>query len=320
MKQILYADILFVVNFIINFYLLKCVQFITSARTKAWRLIAASALGAAAAFIILLPPMYLVFQILYKIICCVLLCAVAFKFTTLRAMGKNIIWLTLVTSALAGAMIFIMYTFAPSAMSMNNLTVYFNVSPIVLVLAMLCVYIAINVVVMLLGPPQAEKQVEIELNFGGDKLKLSALYDTAFKVKDILGERQVVMADYKACEKALPKGCNVLLQKYFDSENLNYSPPQNATENFGSTYNNSYIDEQAVQDEKYAATELPFSVLPIKTATGGGVLPAFLCDCAVAGKGGKSFNFKVLVAFSKQPIASGEYAAIVGPNFINQVM
>ncbi|MDD3429946.1 MAG: sigma-E processing peptidase SpoIIGA, partial [Oscillospiraceae bacterium] len=114
MRPVLYLDILLVLNFIIDYVLLCTTKAIADTSTKKWRILLASALASLCSLIILAPVLPLWVQFLYKSVTAGLILLVAFPYQGMRQYLKQLFWFLLLSVALAGAVLFFMFSFSLS--------------------------------------------------------------------------------------------------------------------------------------------------------------------------------------------------------------
>lgn len=194
--MVVYADVLIILNFIVDYFLLKATALITKDGTNLKRLLLASLLGGISSLYIFLPSLFWGIEILLKAAVSAVLTFVLFGFNNIRAFLKRMITLFSVTFSFAGAMIGVWYIFKPYGMVINNSVVYFNISPIFLILFSVAGYF-ISLLVRRIFPPKSEREklCGLKLKLKGKTVAVTALIDTGNSLSNPFGDGEVIIAD-----------------------------------------------------------------------------------------------------------------------------
>ena len=278
----IYIDMLLLVNFIIDYFLLLCAKQLSGASSDRPRLVLASGLGSLFSLAILLPPFPLLCQVLYKVATGAAMVLAAYRFVSLRHYLKAACWFLAISFLLGGAVVFAMFTFSLTSVSINNLNIYFDVSPILLLLCMLAVYLGVQLLTKLFPPPSGRLIIQADITIKEYSFTVDALYDTGFRLRDVLGGRQVLLVQYQAVKNSLPPGLCAALEGYFSG--------------------------QVVE-----SGQAPIRFVPFKTAAGEGVLPACPAQKVVLRNQKHRQEVKnVLLAFTREAVANGEFTGLMG--------
>lgn len=194
--MVVYADVLIVLNFIVDYFLIKLTASITKTNIKIFRMVASSFIGALFSLYIFLPPLNAFLEILLKLVASVVTVFIGFGFVNIKRFLKNIITLFSVTFGFAGAMIGIWYIFKPNGMVINNSVVYFNISPVFLVLFSVVGYFISFFIRKIFEPRNISARFcEIEIEIEGKKAETTALIDTGNSLSDPFGSSEIIIAD-----------------------------------------------------------------------------------------------------------------------------
>lgn len=272
--MVVYADILIVLNLIVDYFLLRASAKISGVTPCLGRMICGAAAGAVSSIYIFLPQSGIMFELLFRMVVCLVMTVCTFGFHTLKAYFKNALILFAVTCAYAGIMIALWYVFKPNGMLINNSVVYFDISPVVLVGSSVVGYILFSVFSTIFSKnSKCAERCSVTVFADGKSADMTAIIDTGNSVEDVFGSSEVIVADKSSIERL-----------------------------FGD-----------VSDREKESLKKRYRVLPCGTVTGGGMLEGYRCDSAVITEGKKSITLKnPILAVSKVSL-NDDYSAIVNP-------
>ena len=194
--MVVYADVLILVNFIVDYFLIKLTAGITKTYIKIFRMVTAAFIGSLFSLYIFLPQLNAFLEILLKFSASVVTVFIGFGFGNTKRFLKNIITLFSVTFGFAGAMIGIWYIFKPTGMVINNSVVYFNISPIFLIVFSVLGYFISFFIRRIFAPQSVSaKLCKIEIEIKGKKAETNALIDTGNALSDPFGSSEIIIAD-----------------------------------------------------------------------------------------------------------------------------
>ncbi|MBQ8203992.1 MAG: sigma-E processing peptidase SpoIIGA [Clostridia bacterium] len=193
--MVVYADVLIILNIIVDYFLLKLTALITRGGADIKRLLLASVLGGLSSLYIFLPPLSLVFEILIKIFISALMAFAAFGFINIKMFIRRVVTLFAVTFGFAGAMIGVWYAFKPSGMVINNSVVYFNISPVFLIVFSVAGYFISALLRRIFSKSQTEQTCRVKIGLGKNDIELFALVDTGNSLTDPFGDGEIIITD-----------------------------------------------------------------------------------------------------------------------------
>lgn len=272
--MVVYADILVILNFITDYFLLRAAAFFVHRAPSLSRLLLSAAIGGAASLYIFLPSYGVAADFFFKLLLSFAMSLAAFGFCDLKSFLRVSSALLLTTCAYGGAMTALWYTLRPQGMAVVNSVVYFDISPTVLVCATVIAYFLLKVAAFFLKrSSKTAEECKITLCAENKNVTVRAIVDTGNSVEDILGGGAVIIAD-KACAVAIFGECDPTLN---------------------------------------SAVKSRYRALPCNTVTGGGMLEGYRCDSALIESEKRSIRLKnPVLAISAVPIRNG-YSAIVNP-------
>lgn len=193
-----YADVLFVVNFLVDFFLLLTASHILSDNVKTIRLITASVIGGIFSFYIFLPDVNLFFDFLFKLISMLIISLVAFKFCSFKRFIKSLLIFALVNCGYTGIMMSVWYLFKPRGMIINNSVVYFDISPVILVLCTVIAYILFTILSYVFTKlNKSAEYCRVKITAGDKSIDVKAVIDTGNSIKDVFGMGEIIIVDKK---------------------------------------------------------------------------------------------------------------------------
>ena len=140
-----YADVLIVVNYIVNLFMLLAARRILGSAAGRGRMSLAALLGAAGSLVIFLPYIGFWFQFLYKLFLAVAMAAAAFGIKPWQKLIKAVFVTFAVSFLFAGLMLALSIVLAPAGMFYYNGVVYFDISALVLIAATGAAYLVLTV-------------------------------------------------------------------------------------------------------------------------------------------------------------------------------
>lgn len=288
MKAVIYADVLVAVNFVIAWGLLMATGRLCGAPVRGWRLVLASAIGGASSLLLLADTLPWTVSAACKLGCCVAGVAAAFAGRGVRCLVRCGLWYALLNFFLAGVVFFAVEWLGLTGVNQNNLNIYFDVSPILLIACVICVYVGLELFALFFRPPATEQTIQAEIFLTpAIKLRAVALYDTGFALKDVFTGTAAVLVSYPAVSRQLPMPVQRILRRYFEEGDISEG----------------------------------IHLIPYSTAGDSGVLPAMFSSSLILRSAGKTLRFTdTSIAFTKQTLAHGQYAALIGPELAGQLI
>lgn len=199
-----YADILILVNFIVDYFLLRLASRFLHKKPHLWRLLAGAAAGGVFSLYIFLPQTNFWIQSAVQILMCVALCFITFGLEDIKTFFRNAAVLFVVNFAYSGAMIAVWLIFKPYGMVINNSVVYFDISPLFLILFSVIGYFVVLLLRKLLKKtfPQ-NTYCDVAVSCGNRSLKLSGIVDSGNSLTDVFGLSQIFITEEKIIDALL---------------------------------------------------------------------------------------------------------------------
>ncbi len=293
MTQVVYIDVLFVINLIVNYFILLGTKRMVNAEASRWRLICGASLGALYAMIIFFPSLPGLLVFLSKLLFSVSVIFVTFGLTAPPRFLRLLACFYMISFAFAGIMLGFWYLFSPPGMSVSNGVVYVNISPVVLIVSSAAAYGLFWVLQRFFGASAREGHCRVRLAIGERTAEVDALIDTGHTLRESFSGAPVIVCEYESVKALIPTP----LRRLFAGEEA--------------------PEDTAALWEKEGEFMKRYRMIPCHTVGGAGLLPAFRVDhVSVAVRGREEKLSGVYVAVSGKRLSGGAYQALVSPEAI----
>ena len=208
MKPVIYIDVLFFVNFFVNFILLAATAGLAGVQAKKPLIIAASGLGALYASFMFFPALSFIYTAFAKLLSSMAIVAIAYNIRGIRLYFKALGIFYLVTLCFGGG-IFALFTFtglgAATGAVVKNGILYINLPWQLLFIAVCILYFFITrVFKMLVSRKGGVNLIDINITLNGASVPLKAIIDTGNALYDPISHTPVIVAEYGFLKPILP--------------------------------------------------------------------------------------------------------------------
>ena len=223
MKLIVYADVLFFINFIINMVLLFVTSFISGRHTSFGRMCAASVAGAVYALCMFVPSFSFTGTLLCKLALSVCIILLAFGYISFRAYIKHLCIFYIVSLMCGGCVLGCSFLFT-LPVSVNNGIVYFHtdIKTLFLCSAVCLIFFVFIKKVLLRYAVRDSRRLTVCKN--GKAVVLNVLIDTGNMLTDPITGYPVVVAEKSALRGIVPDNVREddieMLSKYISGVRL----------------------------------------------------------------------------------------------------
>ena len=297
MKPVVYVDVLFLLNFVLNFLLLLTTGKICKNRAKSWRLSLGALAGSMYAVLMFFPSLAIYYTLLSKLIFSAALIAVSFSVKRWREFGRLILVFYAVNFLFAGAAFGLFYlTDLGSVVGavMSNGIFYFDLPLGVLLMTSAGAYLLLWAVqrIYTYKMSKAGKYYDIVIHYHGRQASVHALLDTGNSLADPLTGKPVIVAELAS-----------LVPLFGDELNQIFSACQNDDTNLI-----PLVMEHAQLHDSFRL--IPFSSLGREN----GLLLAFLPDCVELTAEERSVRDVLIGIYTKKLSKTQEYKALLHPS------
>lgn len=281
--MVIYADILFLVNLYIDFFLIACVKKFLRLHVSGFRLFLGALAGAFSSLCALLPVLDGALSVFVGIASAFLITAAAFAPIRLFAYLKAAAAYWLFSFLFAGFFLLLSNFFPLPNLTVRNGTVYFGISPLMLFIFTLLAYAVISVAKRFMGPAEPDaRYVKLTVENLGQTCTLYAKSDTGNALKEPFSGLPVIVAEANAVKNVLPPGFN------------DFSEEQTGTAGL--------------------------RLIPYQSISGEGILPAFKPQKVfLAGKDDSKDSLPCYIAVSSRKLSSGSFCAVFNPDLLSKM-
>ena len=266
MTQIIYIDVLILLNIIITFLLLLGTSSLLSLSPKPVRYLVGSLLGGASSLVILAPEMGFVLSLVTKLLFSVVIVVSVYNPKRLRAALKETAYFFVVSFIFAGMMMFAASLPGVHLVQYRNGAAYINLSFFSLISACVICYAVTFILGRLTShKPSGDIKFDVLIVNGSHSVRTQAILDTGNSLTDPFTGESVIVGD------------DVTLGRVMPPEIVRY-------------YNNEAVSGA-------------LRLLPCKTVSSDALLPCFRPDrVEITGENTSCILRKPLVAVSRQPL------------------
>lgn len=272
-----YIDILFLVNFIIDYFLLLAASSVRRLKINRLRLLLASLFGGFYSCFAFFPPLSPMYSVIGKIAASAVMTLIAFPVRNAKNLFFNFACVHIASALFAGLVMGTELLFSPKNMLVSNGEVYVNVSAFTLVLFALSAYLLMLLFSRVFKLRRGEELSRLKITLSGKTAEMTALFDSGNRLTDPITGARVIVVSLESVKALVP-------QDIF-SKNGDIS-----------------LAEGTELERRVCA--VPFSAL-----SGNGVLPAFRPDKVEIN--GKEIFEKTVIAV-KDSAFTEDYQALIG--------
>lgn len=196
MKTVVYADILIILNFIINYLLLKAESVITGQNYKTARLIISSFVGSLFSLTIFINDVKPILSIITKIIYIAIIIFIVTEIKSLKMFVKHFGAFLSVNFIFSGIMLAINILLIPDSSIYNNGFFYFDVNILSLIVISVICYILIWIITKITKNKTPPKCIyDISIKYNGRTVSGKALFDSGNTLCDCFSGKPVVITE-----------------------------------------------------------------------------------------------------------------------------
>jgi len=306
MKPVIYVDILFIINYVVNYLLLLATQKICKHPSPSWRLSIGAAAGGIYAVLIFLPPLSILYSLAAKLVVSVALIVLSFRISKWRELARLIIMFYAASFMFAGAAFGLFYftdigSYVGAAVS--NGVFYFNLPLKTLIVSAAASYALIRIACRIFNVQMRKSGnlFNIRITLNGKTAKLFALLDTGNTLNDPISGDPVIIVEHSSIAHILPERVNLLFE-------------QHSADSFAIMEHVMSPDTPHSADDTY----IPFRLIPFRSlGQENGMIPAFKPDSIIFADAPKDSS-NALIGVSAKRISAGQsYTALMNPQAVN---
>lgn len=196
MKTVIYADVLVIVNLIVNYLLLRTSAAISGQNYKAWRFLISASIGGVFSLIIFFDNLSVGINLLLKILFFVIMVLTAFNLKNLKSFMKCCASFALVNFGFAGIMFALCTAVMPNTAIYKNGVVYFDISLFTLTVSAIICYIIMSLIARFSKSKIPQKCIyNIKIYYENCVAEGQALYDSGNSLRECFSGKPVIIAE-----------------------------------------------------------------------------------------------------------------------------
>ncbi len=201
MTRVIYVDVLFLVNFIINYLILFASGKIQSVTIRRWRLLCGSFIGALYGVATFLPNMEFLSAFFSKVATSSLMVLISFGW---ELFFKKLLVFLLTSLAFGGVVFASIFFGAGGLVEMKSGIYYLHISAPVLICVSVMSYILFSLVFNRSASRADRKISRVTIFSNGASVETNALHDTGNSLRDPKTNAPVIISDYSVLRNAFP--------------------------------------------------------------------------------------------------------------------
>lgn len=210
LSQVIYADVLFILNAYITYILLLVTALICQTEVGRLRLTLTAFLGGAYSLIIIIPDISDELVTFSRVPIAVIFIFASFGKVGSRLFVRLFSSFFLVNFIFAGLMLALWYFIHPENMYMGGFVVYFDIKPATLVVTTAVCYFAVKAMNSLIKIRQPKNTIyHMTLHINNKEITMRAYYDTGNCLTDPFTGKQVIIINRDCLSEMFPEGCDI---------------------------------------------------------------------------------------------------------------
>ncbi len=287
MYQTIYIDILISVNLFINYFTLKATSKFLYIKSNKMKMILAALLGAIYSLYILLPYKNIFSSMIIKFLMSVTIILVAFGIKNKKNLIKCTVCFYSINFAFSGCILALWFIFRLDGLIVSNGMVYFNVSPLILIILTVLSYTLISIINKFIGKQEnTSLYKKIHISISNKNIDLNAKIDTGNNLKEPFSNLPVIVVNREKINSLIPQDIQLL------------------------------TSQDLLNPEKIKNLSTKLRVVPFKTISGEGILPAFKPDYITIYDNNSEIQKEVYIAICKEEILDPKYDALINPEIL----
>lgn len=244
--NIIYIDVLIVLNIYVNYFLLKATSRIAHSSIDTPGLVISSVTGSLFSLVILIPELNFFLTFIIKAAAAVIVVLMGFRRKSREEYIRLIVYFYIINFLFAGIIMGLRYFIKPEYLCINNSFVYIDVSLFSLIIfTALSYFLICGIRTVLDRDTKSNGSFSVIIKNGGSFVTLEGLSDTGNSVTDLFSGKPVIV-------------CPADIINEFTGKNIS----------------SDEVYDEIVRSDIFRGTRL----IPYSTIDGNGVLPAFRPD------------------------------------------
>jgi len=298
--MIVYAEYVFLENFIMNYIILSLTGKFAKHPTKRTKIILGSSLGALYAFIIFFPSLHFLFSILMKLACSMLIIVVSFTPYRFKDFFRSMGIFYLITLVFGGAGFALFYFTNFTGIVSNGIFYMGNISIKNIFISCGVGYILIQFCWGYIQKQLTKEKVllDIGIEINGKRVDIKGMVDTGNSLTDPISKYPVIIVEYNAIKNLFP---NEIKDFFLNNQIFNF--------------------DQVIEQLSGSSWITRFRIIPFQAlGTENGMLVGFRPDNVLVyndeDKENRDIKEIIVAIYHKKLSKTGDYMALLHPDII----
>lgn len=223
MKPVVYVDVLFLFNFVINYLLLLTTKKLCKNPSKPWRLSLGAFTGSVYAVLMFFPSLAIYYTVLAKLVFSSILILISLRITKWKEFMRTLLIFYAVNFLYAGAAFGLFYftDFGSTIGAVVSNGIFYIDLPLGMVLlTSACAYLLIWLCNRIYATKMARcgKYYDICIRFHGNQANLHALLDTGNSLTDPLTGKPVIVAEFSSIRQLFGEDITEIFSRHQNDE------------------------------------------------------------------------------------------------------
>lgn len=252
MTPVVYIDVLFLINFFVNYFLLYITEKVLFLNTKRIRKIIGASLGGIYSCLIFFPELSGMYTFYSKVVFSLIITGQTFGIKKIKLFLRTLAVFYIASFILCGvtfALLFITRGFEGMKIRTNNGVFYFDLPWKVLFFGGGVCFVVMKVIKKLISSQKGAIYKEVKINLMGKSVILTGLVDTGNRLTDSMGNN-IIVCEYQSIKNLIGEDLKVFFEK--------------------DTYEIDENDLRALTNIRL----IPFTSI----GNNGGIMKGFVCD------------------------------------------
>lgn len=201
---VVYVDVLFLVNMIIDYFLLLAVSSARKLKINKLRLLISAVFGGAYSCFAFFPTLSLLYSVMGKIAASAVMTLIAFKLNTAKNYLLNFLCVHIASALFAGLIMGAELLFSPENMLVSNGEAYVNVSAFTLVFFAVSAYLLMLLFSRVFKFRRREELSRVRITLLGKTAEMTALFDSGNRLTDVLTGARVIVVSLDSVKTIVP--------------------------------------------------------------------------------------------------------------------
>ncbi|MBQ9461241.1 MAG: sigma-E processing peptidase SpoIIGA [Clostridia bacterium] len=193
MRTTVYADVLFCVNFIVDYVMLLSVKRLTSLNVRRRRLLLGALVGGLGSFAVLLPALPFFLSLLISVGEAMLMTAAAFLPMSIKGYIRASFLLFAVSFTYCGIMTAVLALASPKGLAVRNSSVYIGISPFTLIALTALCYFALRLFERIRAPGVKYRKCRVIVSNLGTSVEADGIADTGSTLREPFSGEPVIV-------------------------------------------------------------------------------------------------------------------------------